>query len=65
MGKYLCVLVGIVCMGIGLWGLARWWALCLALLKAAGPAVLLMGGLIAVVAGMTEIRDTAALRPPK
>lgn len=62
MGKYLCVVVGLVCILVGIWGLSAWWPLFLGLLKAAVPPVLVLGGLIAVVAGVTEIRDTAALQ---
>lgn len=49
--------VGLFSIGLGLWGLVRWWPLALVLVKAAGPLILLTGGLIAVVAGLAELRD--------
>lgn len=62
MGKYLCVIVGVVSILAGGWGVHRWWLLVLGMVKGGASLVLILGGVIAVVAGITEIRDTAALR---
>ena len=61
----MCVACGIISILLGLWGLARWWGLFASAVKALLPPVLVMGGLVAVVAGVTEIRDTEAGNQPK
>ncbi len=60
MGRPLCVVLGLASIGVGVWGVARWWPLSVTVLKAALPPVLILGGLIAVVAGVTEIRETSS-----
>ena len=59
-GRPLCVIVGLLSTGAGLWGLLHWWPLAVLWMKAAGPLVLLVGGLIAVLAGAMEFRDPGA-----
>lgn len=58
MGKYLSVLGGIVAIVLGILGLIRWWDWFLHGLQATVPAILVLGGLIAVFAGVSEIKDT-------
>ena len=65
MGRPLCVVVGLLSLAAGVWGLLRWWPLFVILLKAALPAILAMGGLIAIVAGLAEIRDLDPPSQPK
>lgn len=58
MGKYLSVLGGIVAIILGILGLVRWWDWFIYGLQATMPAILILGGLIAVFAGVSEIKDT-------
>lgn len=58
MGKYLSVLGGIVAIILGILGLVRWWDWFIHGLQATLPAILILGGLIAVFAGVSEIKDT-------
>ena len=58
MGKYLSVLGGIVAITLGILGLVRWWDWFIHGLQATLPAILILGGLIAVFAGVSEIKDT-------
>ena len=56
-------LTGIVGGGIavvlGLLGLIFWWDLFLILLKGSVPLILLLGGIISLVAGISEIKETS------
>ena len=65
MGRPLCVAVGLLSVAAGAWGLLRWWPLFVLLLKAALPAVLVMGGLIAIIAGVADLRDVDPPAGPK
>lgn len=58
MGKYLSVLGGIVAITLGILGLVRWWDWFIHGLQATLPAILILGGLIAIFAGVSEIKDT-------
>ncbi len=60
MGKYLSVLGGIVAIALGILGLVRWWDLFIRALQATVPAILILGGLIALFAGASEIKDSLA-----
>lgn len=57
MGKYISVIIGAVVTLLGIIGLIRWWDTFVLLLKGAIPVMLIFGGAIAVVAGLSEIRD--------
>ena len=57
MGKYVSVIGGLVAILLGLIGLIRWWVLFVKLLYATVPAILILGGLIALAAGVSEIKD--------
>lgn len=48
---------GIVAVILGIWGLAVWWAYFLKALMAAVPFLLLVGGIIAIAAGISDIKD--------
>jgi len=56
-------LTGIVGGGIavvlGLLGLIFWWDLFLIFLKGSVPLILLLGGIISLVAGISEIKETS------
>ncbi len=60
MGKYLSVIIGAIVALLGLWGLVRWWCDFLLILKGSVPAMLIFGGVIAVIAGLSEIKDELA-----
>ncbi len=57
MGKYLSVIIGAVVALLGLWGLIGWWCDFLLVLRGSVPAMLIFGGIIAVIAGLSEIKD--------
>ncbi|MCM8782247.1 MAG: hypothetical protein NC828_04285 [Candidatus Omnitrophica bacterium] len=58
MGKYISVIGGLIAIVVGLVGLIRWLSLFISALKATVPSILILGGLIAVAAGMSEIKDS-------
>ena len=60
MGKYLAVLGGIAAIVIGIVLLIRWLVLFVSGLKAVVPAFLILCGLIALFAGISEIKDSAS-----
>ncbi|MDD3726486.1 MAG: hypothetical protein PHI44_04760 [Candidatus Ratteibacteria bacterium] len=48
---------GIIAVILGVWGLAVWWHLFVKALAAAVPFLLLIGGVIAIAAGISDIKD--------
>ena len=60
MGKYLSVIIGAVVALVGLSGLFGWWADFLTVLRGSVPAMLIFGGVIAAIAGISEIKDELA-----
>ena len=57
MGKYISVIIGAIVALLGILGLVRWWGIFVLILKGSVPVMLILGGAIAVVAGLSEIRD--------
>ena len=57
MSKYLGIVVGAVSIVLGLQGLCLWRGDFLAIVRGCLTAILILGGAIAVVAGISEIRD--------
>jgi len=57
MGKYITVLGGLVSIIVGIWGLISWWDSFVMLLKGSVPPILILGGLAALFAGISEIKD--------
>ncbi len=57
MGKCVSVIGGLVAILLGLIGLIRWWDLFVRALLATVPSILILGGLIAFAAGISEIKD--------
>lgn len=57
MGKYIGVIGGLVAILLGLIGLIVWWQLFVKALLATIPSLLILGGLIALAAGVSEIKD--------
>ena len=52
------VLGGIISILIGVWGIGAWWWSFLELLKGSVPPILVLGGLAALFAGISEIKDS-------
>jgi len=58
MGKYITVLGGIISILIGIWGIVTWWWSFAELLKGCIPPILVLGGLAALFAGISEVKDS-------
>ena len=54
----LAIVFGLIFMILGLWGLASWWTDFMMVLKGLIPVLFVFGGLLAVIAGVTSIRDS-------
>lgn len=65
MGKYMSVIAGGVVALLGLIGVIAWWCDFAALLRGSVPVMLIFGGLIAVIAGVSEMKDEAASKEKK
>jgi succinate-acetate transporter protein len=57
MGKYAGVVIGAIVLLAGVLGLIRWSYAFIVILKGAIPAMMIFGGAIAVIAGISEIKD--------
>ncbi len=60
MGKVLSLIVGVVCLILGVAGIIGWWGWFLRGLMAVAPAILIAIGAIALFAGISEIKDSLA-----
>jgi len=60
MGKTLSIVIGAVSVFLGLILLLSWWYEFLFVAKATLPALLILGGIIAILAGISELRDVIA-----
>jgi hypothetical protein len=60
MGKYMSVIIGAIVALVGLVGLIAWKGAFATMVKGTLPAMLIFGGAIAVIAGISEIKDEAA-----
>lgn len=58
MGKVLSLVIGAVVAFLGLILLIAWWYEFMFVLRAAIPVILIFGGVIALVAGLNELKDT-------
>ena len=58
MGKTLSIVVGGIVAFVGLVLLLAWWYEFLFILRAVLPVILIFGGLIALFAGISEMKDT-------
>ena len=65
MGKYLGVVVGAIIVLLGLRGIIGWWGDFLIVLRGSLPAMLILAGTIAVIAGLSEIRDELSSKKNK
>ena len=59
MSKYVTVFGGLVSIILGIWGLITWWYSFVILLKGCVPPILVLGGLAALFAGISEIKDSS------
>ena len=59
MGKYITVLGGIISILLGVWGIVSWWYSFVDILKGSIPPILVLGGLAALFAGISEVKDCA------
>jgi succinate-acetate transporter protein len=60
MGKYLAIIAGLIAMALGLWlVIFVWWRQFYELVFGCIPPILFFGGLIALIAGISSIRDAA------
>lgn len=60
MGKYLSIIIGGIVALLGLWGLMGWWSDFILVLRGSVPVILIFAGIIAVIAGLSELRDESA-----
>lgn len=58
MGKVLSIVIGTVVAVIGFILLIAWWYEFLFILRGIIPAILIFGGVIALIAGISELKDT-------
>lgn len=65
MGKMISLVIGGVITVVGLVLLIAWWYEFTFLLRAVIPGVLILAGLIAVVAGIGEMKDIVKRQPEK
>jgi len=59
MGKYLAIIAGLVAMVVGIWLVIVWWRPFYELVLGCIPPILFFGGLIALIAGISSIKDAA------
>lgn len=60
MGKYASIVVGAIVAVLGIAAFVRWMPHFLVVVKGTLPAMLIFGGAIAVIAGLSELKDEAA-----
>ncbi|MFH1369401.1 MAG: hypothetical protein ABII64_09785 [Elusimicrobiota bacterium] len=54
----LAVITGVAFLVLGLWGIIGWWPDFISFLKGSVPAMIFVGGFLAVIAGITSIKDS-------
>ncbi|MBW2057326.1 MAG: hypothetical protein JRH07_01950 [Deltaproteobacteria bacterium] len=58
MGKVLGIIIGVVLVVLGLWGIVTWWGLFIKALMASVPALFIVVGAVLVVFFVSEIRSS-------
>ncbi len=58
MGKFMGITIGAIAAFIGLVLLIAWWYEFLFVLRGVIPAILILGGVVALFAGISELKDT-------
>ncbi|HEB73387.1 MAG TPA: hypothetical protein ENI77_12320 [Nitrospirae bacterium] len=51
------IIIGLVAIALGLWGLSVWWWSVAELLRGLAPVVMILFGLIAIGAGVSVVRE--------
>lgn len=59
MGKLLSIVGGLVALIIGILLLIAWWPVFVRALQATVPAILIIGGLVAFIGGINELKESA------
>ena len=54
----LAVIVGLIFVVLGFWGVVIWWSDFMIVMHGLVPAMISCGGLIAIIAGITSIKDS-------
>ena len=62
MGKYPSIIVGSCVTILGVLGVIVWHSDFITIIKGSIPVILVFGGVIAVIAGLTELKDEAAAK---
>jgi hypothetical protein len=62
MGKLLSLLVGAIVTVVGVILLISWWYELLFVLRGIMPIILIFGGIIAIAAGFSELKDVLKLK---
>lgn len=62
MNKMTSIVGGGIATIVGLLGLIFWWDSFITILKGGIPIVLLLGGIISLVAGISELKETANVK---
>ncbi|MDD5136253.1 MAG: hypothetical protein PHX20_07380 [Candidatus Omnitrophica bacterium] len=65
MGKVLSLIIGTAVAVIGVVLLVIWWSDFAIVLKGSVPVMLIFGGVIAVIAGLSELKDEMAAKENK
>ena len=65
MGKILSIIIGAVVLVVGFLSLLRLWSDFLFVLKGTIPLILIFCGLIALLAGISELKDTIKAKSTK
>jgi hypothetical protein len=63
--KILIILVGLVCIVLGIWGLVLWWSYFIKALMAGVPAFLILLGIILAIFGYSELKSLVAEKKEK
>lgn len=50
------IIIGLLALSLGLWGLSVWWYSVVELLRGLVPLILVLTGMLALMAGVTRIR---------
>lgn len=65
MGNMASIIGGGIAIIIGILGLILWWGSFLTILKGSVPILLLLGGAISLVAGLSELKETQKAKANK
>ena len=65
MGKILSLLIGAIVAVVGLILLIAWWYELLFVIRGTLPAILILGGVVAVLAGFSELKDVVKSKSEK